>query len=245
MKISKLFHWLYGFLMLMPILSVLVSSLYVVFNDNAKDSYSVQYVSSQLELALPNTLNDGFDYLVKYDDNVGTTGIKVRYSNISVDWYSLGANPQYIYDRFYLVLYSDGHTNIYLYDDDGAPKNSISDVWGYTLFDFSFTKLGTQSNYQNGANRIFTQYIISNTLDNVFTYSLNQLKDNDLYNWSLDSFLSTPFTYILDLFDVPNNSVMLLLLSYWLDISIIWLTFDVLMYVPLLTHRWLDKGVLE
>lgn len=36
-----------------------------------------------------------------------------------------------------------------------------------------------------------------------------------------------------------------LLLSYWAFISITWLVFDLVMYLPLLVHRWLDKGVLQ
>lgn len=35
------------------------------------------------------------------------------------------------------------------------------------------------------------------------------------------------------------------LLTYWTSISIIWLVFDTFLYVPLLAHRWLDKGVIE
>lgn len=35
------------------------------------------------------------------------------------------------------------------------------------------------------------------------------------------------------------------LLTYWTCISIIWLVFDVFMYVPLLVHRWIDKAKLE
>ncbi len=34
-------------------------------------------------------------------------------------------------------------------------------------------------------------------------------------------------------------------LTYWTSVSIIYLIFDVVMYVPLLAHRWLDKGMLE
>ena len=35
------------------------------------------------------------------------------------------------------------------------------------------------------------------------------------------------------------------LLTYWTCISLIWLIFDVLMYVPLLVHRWIDKAKIE
>lgn len=34
------------------------------------------------------------------------------------------------------------------------------------------------------------------------------------------------------------------LLTYWFVVSIFWLIFDVLMYLPLLVHRWLDKGAI-
>lgn len=35
------------------------------------------------------------------------------------------------------------------------------------------------------------------------------------------------------------------LLTYWTIISIVYLIFDVLMYVPLLVHRWIDKARVE
>ena len=83
------------------------------------------------------------------------------------------------------------------------------------------------------------------TLDNAFIYSVNQLNEVPLFSWAKTSFLVAPFQYIGALFGVPNDSPITTLMSYWLDISIIWLVFDLIMYVPLLVHRWLDKGVLE
>ena len=41
------------------------------------------------------------------------------------------------------------------------------------------------------------------------------------------------------------SSIVPLLLTYWTCVSIIWLVFDVFMYVPLLVHRWIDKAKLE
>lgn len=34
-------------------------------------------------------------------------------------------------------------------------------------------------------------------------------------------------------------------LTYWTIVSIIYLIFDVIMYVPLLVHRWIDKAVIQ
>lgn len=42
-----------------------------------------------------------------------------------------------------------------------------------------------------------------------------------------------------------DSSLIIYLLDYWTCISIIWLVFDVFMYVPLLVHRWIDKAKLE
>ena len=80
---------------------------------------------------------------------------------------------------------------------------------------------------------------------NIFYYSLDQIHDNVMFSWCNTSFLVTPIAYITDLFGMPSTSPIITMLSYWLNISIIWLVFDLIMYIPLLVHRWLDKGVLE
>lgn len=83
------------------------------------------------------------------------------------------------------------------------------------------------------------------SLDNIFIDSVNNLNTETLFSWASSSFLIAPFQYISNIFGVPLTSPILTLLSYWLDISIIWLVFDLVMYLPLLIHRWLDKGVIE
>lgn len=56
------------------------------------------------------------------------------------------------------------------------------------------------------------------------------------------------FDYLTKLFVDQGGTireVISCLLTYWTSISIIWLVFDVFLYVPLLAHRWIDKGVIE
>lgn len=43
-----------------------------------------------------------------------------------------------------------------------------------------------------------------------------------------------------DLTDLISN-----MLTYWCSVSIIWLVFDLLMYVPLLFHSYIDKGAIK
>lgn len=73
----------------------------------------------------------------------------------------------------------------------------------------------------------------------------NSTWNNALFSWAYSSFLTQPFIYIGNLFGLPSTSTIYYCLSYWLDISIIWLVFDLVMYIPLLVHRWLDKGIIE
>lgn len=82
-------------------------------------------------------------------------------------------------------------------------------------------------------------------LDNVFIDSVNNLNTLPLFSWASTSFLVAPFEYIGNLFGIPQGAPITTMLSYWLDISIIYLVFDLIMYVPLLAHRWLDKGMIE
>ena len=82
-------------------------------------------------------------------------------------------------------------------------------------------------------------------LIDTFSVSVNEINTNSIFSWAKTSFLVEPFQYIGDLFGVPHDSPILTLLSYWLDISIIWLVFDLVMYIPLLVHRWLDKGIID
>lgn len=69
--------------------------------------------------------------------------------------------------------------------------------------------------------------------------------DLDLFSWASSSFLIEPFNYIASLFGFTSNNLLIVSLDYWLVISIIWLVFDIVLYVPLLVHKWIDKGVVS
>ena len=77
---------------------------------------------------------------------------------------------------------------------------------------------------------------VSNSFTNVFNL--------DLFSWCKDLFLIEPLNYITDIFGVSNNAISYIF-AYWCSISIIWLVFDLLMYVPNLVHTWLDRGAID
>lgn len=60
--------------------------------------------------------------------------------------------------------------------------------------------------------------------------------------------LNDVYSYLIqDMFGLHSamNQTIINLLSYWTSISIIWLIFDVFMYVPLLVHKWIDRTKVE
>lgn len=62
----------------------------------------------------------------------------------------------------------------------------------------------------------------------------------------LSSTVNGVYVYLIeDMFNIVNASLISSLLTYWTIISIVYLIFDVFMYVPLLVHRWIDKARLE
>lgn len=87
--------------------------------------------------------------------------------------------------------------------------------------------------------------VSSGQIDNVFIDSLNNINSISVFSWATNTFLNAPFEYISDLFGIAASNPINTLLSYWLSISIIWLVFDLIMYMPLLVHRWLDKGGID
>lgn len=95
---------------------------------------------------------------------------------------------------------------------------------------------------------VFNKNAIAPTNYNIydmFYYAVSEVNTMSLFSWARNTFLAQPILYITDLFNMPSNHEVITLLCYWLSISIIWLVFDLIMYVPLLVHRWLDKGVIE
>lgn len=69
------------------------------------------------------------------------------------------------------------------------------------------------------------------------------------FNWyGMTTTIKSVYTYLIyDIFgfNFSFRSILADLLTYWTSISIIWLVFDVFMYVPLLVHRWIDKAKIE
>lgn len=283
MKISKLFHWLYGILMLLPCFAILVKCAYVAFNKNAYESYSgtsTQYVQKTLQTNEVNSKNDlviGNVYLLRdtyqnedlftfFGDNiVFDNNVYVVYLNEISNYYTDDVSiPTFMPLRIYSCVFyihsqnSSLEISLGLSNDDNYQlsyinyKNKEDNFYIIKLTNDLYNQVGEDLFYFiHECPQEYLQYttyyeeIEVSTLDNVFYYAVDEVCNNDLFAWASNSFLNAPLTYITNLFNMPTDNAVILLMSYWFNISIIWLCFDVMIYVPLLVHRWLDKGIVE
>lgn len=88
----------------------------------------------------------------------------------------------------------------------------------------------------------------SGSIDNIVEFINQQFSSIwtlPIFSWASSSFLIEPFNYIANLFGIASDNLLVVSLDYWLCISIIWLVFDLIMYIPLLVHKWIDKAVIS
>lgn len=236
----------------MPIFAIGVKSLYVTFNPNAKDSYTensqtimlpVYYESNEV-----NSFNDIIIGNIYRFENINTITTTTYYGYVDINLFNrqyekgVGITEVFLYTtnaNQTLYRYVQNGSTEFIYFDNTKNLVSFTQLQGqFSVYDnFNFVS-------QNIVN-YYSPYTYTDTIDNVFYYSVEQISNESLFNWANNTFLAQPLLFITNLFGVPSTSPIITILCYWFAISVIWLVFDVIMYIPLLVHRWLDKGVIE
>lgn len=230
--------------MLLPIFPIGVTCAYAIFNKNAYQSYYGETINDE-------QIHNGYDdleqtYFYQFQLAIVDSG-SIEYNVSSVKKVSgTFAFQQDVENikQIYVYLSSGIHYTRVQFNDNSYQyvQNLNSNFDNYVL---SFNLISKP------VNAVFSDYIYwksynrDSFVSEVFYYSIDRVQQSPLFNWAYDSFLATPITYITNLFGIASNHISVMLMSYWLAISVIWLVFDLIMYVPLLVHRWLDKGVLE
>ena len=148
----------------------------------------------------------------------------------------------------YIEIYNDScfsinFNNVDFYVDEYSINNYKSDIESTLLELPSISNFNVKIVIYNegltfndtdiGSQFIYDMY---NCVDKYFNYD-RVFNFADLYSWLNTTFFSgsAPLGFF----------IFWHLLIYWLLTSLLWLLFDVLMYVPQLVHRWLDKASLS
>lgn len=240
-KRRTIFSWIFALLLLVPMFSIAIRCLYVVFNKNAYQSYSNfnsethEYVNvdSFDDLIVGNTYkfisnNDGFSTITNVNSYMQVENVNI----ISASRTITEEQAQSI-TRFGLYLYNN-NTLLRFNDDSGIQNIAFNS--GFATFTFTYLGL-INVNTSNTFESYFDSTVYSNnltnygnTLDNVFEYSIQQFVDkhgNGLINF---------FALLQDYFMQSTSANALYFtfanwcLNYVLLVSCVWLLFSVLMW---------------
>lgn len=257
MKISKLFHWLYAILMFLPVIAIGSTILVNVFNKNSSYEPKINYKYETNEVETIADLKQGNIYTYKANRYTSETDKLICYASyVEYEYQNSNNNYLIIVDKLVAqnisLEYWSNQTNknlcIRYYGTTSYVNNNLQEQYIHFVYQNDFNEEFLDNIYpcENiPIESVDTQESNSNGIDNKFYDAINRVEQSSIFNWAMSSFLVTPFSYIVGLFGMPSNNIVVLLLSYWLDISIIWLVFDLVMYVPLLVHRWIDKAGIE
>lgn len=287
--------------MLLPVFSILAVCGYVMFNKNAKDSYSgtYEYINTMKLSTYSNsenisdeefTVNSVIMHKLYGSQFTGNTFTLANYNLGPYDFavnsciifnvdslyvddvlypdcksivigkvnYQYGISAVWLFNNIYsdnLYTYYPYNSNVSYCDDLGnvvynsVQRFDISNNGHFIRRNLVFNNSSNIVYYMNSMNALSilekNVFYTDFTLSSAFYYALDSLNTTPVFSWAKDSFVKEPFTYITGLFGVQSDSPINTMFSYWASVSICWLVFDLLMYVPLLAHRWIDKGIVE
>lgn len=275
MKISKLFHWLYATLMFLPLVFFIPSCLYYSFNEHATNTETTtinyKYESNEVnsindlvvgniyqfntngtsiwglcpnandevffqllsDLSINNSNMDMDDYTASFIKFTPNTYLRFQNSNDEYTTIALYEYEQQYFDANYVISF--------LFEDNFLSNCIVR------LIDFNYNGNQTPITFEYTDYNVIESVSVNtdDTITDKLNRSWNAIFDLPMFSWTKTTFVSGAFVYISGLFGVQTNNPLNYLFAYFVSISICWLVFDVLLYVPNLAHRWLDKGAIE
>ena len=255
-KISKLFHLLYATLLLAPVFAVGVTCAQTAFTGNGfvvetedvytdKSSISGADIQGNIWYICDTTkvsqnwgeMNFYLCDFVLWEDTINQKPIYIRnidsisfnYSDslkvmrILLESWNPSISTQFYFDGTPLVAFRFKDTKEIMTANSNLPLKADT-----SLFEQAIPVIGEEKGYQD-----------------IFYTSVDKASQSPFFNWAEKSFLGDGFRYMGNIFGMPTDNPFYTFTCYWCAISILWLIFDVVMYVPKLAHRWLDKGAIE
>ena len=228
---------IYGFLLFMPLMSILVRCGYVTFNKNAFESYSDYTQVQNIQITNSSNLVIGNKYIFNYKTTETTTSTGyLGYSDINID---VNYYTEDNIDYHYIAIGQNGLSNCIRFRV-GNGTGAFKDVyqWGTNITTIKITldnkdnaSITTTSNYY-----LYEQTLTSGTLDNAFEYSIDKTEESNLYNWAKDTGTYTVMHTTTTGLGITNTFVPMLM-SYWLLISVIYFIFDIALILIWAVHR--------
>lgn len=236
--------------MMLPIFVFIPNAFYYGFNEYATAQIHTEYenyratniVNSVNDLIEGNyyTYNNNFSYINNTNEAIIFFNFYF-FDNSLVNDYQNGSVANLH------ILANSSQLRVFYKNTNGVNSyvNISSQTFNFLLIaKFANTALvSSHINLYENNDLIVDEYSMS--ISDSMAFAFDSTMRNSIFVWATSTFLNQPFEYISGLFGIAANNPINTLLSYWLSISIIWLVFDLIMYVPLLVHRWIDKGGID
>lgn len=262
MKISKIFHWLYLSLLVLPIVTIPVFMIYSHRHDlTQRTEVDIQYKYQSNEVNSVDDLIVGNIYYLERLYIVDSP-YEFSFNTISYESYEsdLGIGDFVIDDIFfdYVSTISVSYENFYYSVSNGLSVTLVGGLGYFNINDLVFMYDSSLLPYFV-SNNYLPQYTDYNVIESV---SVNDTESDIMSQFTTSLYNTTERYYNFDNFFALGDirqwfntnffngnpslgfGIAWHLLTYWFVVSIFWLIFDVLMYLPLLVHRWLDKGAI-
>lgn len=236
---SKIGKIIYGFLLFMPLLAILFTCGYVMFNKNAYQSYGDEYVeeSIQLDSSNVNSLYVTGQHITytfgekntQWNAKFGFTQISINLNeifNVTTEW-----NAFYLYNNNNDIRFYTTDNQSYLLSENDRLFNTFTYVVDLSNFN-------DKTIYNYGI--AFTYTFVTSKLSNVFYYSVNQVEESNLFNWAKTSGIYTTthsFTQALSI----TNTFIPMLMTYWLIISVVYILYDIVLMMLVIFHKKVHK----
>lgn len=241
---------IFGIVMIAPFLSVLARVMYVSCNKNAKDSYSgvngyqINYKYESNEVNDINDLIRGNIYTITLNEipisiDRNLLGLSI-YNMTSLEIFDItttsSSNAQIVIEmrNTGITLRNTNYTAI-------AGVNLTSDDLPYSFqfvyYDLTSSEIPSYYTISQTDFNVFENVEIHNegTLDNAFEYSINRLKEDNLYNWALNTGIYEGIEAMTT--GLGMNNTIAMLLSYWGICTAVYIVFDIIIFCFVkLTH---------
>ena len=226
---------IYGFLLFAPFLSILTTSMYVIFNKNAYQSYYGQEINEKQEVQITSNNQIQFDETYNYYSELAlnqTYSGNIYYSSckyISSSTVQTQENIDFINNSVRVYFYRG--TSQTFYDSE---NNSLLVTGQATVQLNGIIQQGISSSAYQVLKKI--EYNKYSYLDNAFDYGMYKTEQNNVFNWAKNTGTYTVLQNTCIQLGITNTFTPMLM-AYWLLISVIYFIFDIALILIWMVHN--------
>lgn len=218
---------LFSILMSAPLISVGVKCAYVALNKNAYQSYSGT-TKPQEEYVNTYDMVLNRDYLFQGKQGTKTNDLSESTNYIIAS--SIIYNATEYHDVKIGFYRNSPSTDTYLYVRNVSDSTLIFDTTIFPSTTFSYKYVSSSGINSTNLDDYFYEIVLTNVdkLDNVFTYAVNDIANNSLFNWTQNTAIYTGVNAMTTNLDIVNPTIAILI-TYWTLLTIIYVIIDILL----------------